>query len=96
MRKVAQSLTRKNAKLARELVIAGKDGKKIVAAYLRNTPKPKRNVSELTGLLLKGDIPLDVLKKSPNKMVSDAAFLASAISAAKIPVDSPEDNELKQ
>lgn len=94
MRKMAQTLTRKNVKLAREVVTAGKDGRKIANAYVRNVPKAKRSVEELTGLLLRGDVPLDVLQKSSNKLISDAAYFASSINAAKVPVDSLDSQDI--
>ena len=77
---LAQSLTRKNVKLAEELIAAGPDGKKIAEAYIRSTPKSQRSTEELTALLLNQKASLAGIRNSDNKLISDAAYFASSVS----------------
>lgn len=80
-RNLAQRLTRKNAEFASQIVRSGKDGKKIVDAYIRNTPKEQRDVGELTQLLINQKADVSKIEKSPVKLASDAAFFASFINS---------------
>lgn len=91
----AQRLTRQNVRLASQLIRAGSNGKAIAAAYVRNVPKSEQSVEELTGLLLKGNASLAPLIRSDSKLVSDAAYFASVISSAEVPVEDLGDNELQ-
>ena len=81
-KKLAQGLTVKNARLANELIKAGADGNKIINAYFKAVPKSQRTTKDLTALLIEGNANAIPLKKSSNKIVSDAAYFASVISAA--------------
>jgi hypothetical protein len=74
---LAQRLTRKNAEFASQVVRAGKDGKKIAEAYIKNTPKSQRSTAELTQLLVNTKAALGGIKNSPNKIFSDSAFFAA-------------------
>lgn len=76
-RNLAQRLTRKNAEFASQVVRAGKDGKKIAAAYVKNTPKSQRSSEELTQILVNTKADLSGIKSSPNKIFSDSAFFAA-------------------
>jgi hypothetical protein len=82
-RTLAQKLTRNNAIGADLIVRAGKDGKKVVAAYMKTTKPAERSISELTELLLRPEISLkSLIAKPPNiananqKLIADAAFFA--------------------
>lgn len=62
-RKLAERMTEKNAQFVDQVIRAGSDGRKIVEAYLDNTPKGQINSQELAELLLRPDISLDNLPK---------------------------------
>ena len=81
-KKTAQRLTLDNTKYAEALTRSGKDGLAITKAYFKHTPKGKRNVSDLTQLLLGADLKkLKVLgrTKEEKKMVADAKYFAEQI-----------------
>lgn len=91
-RKLAQRMTVKGAEFADQVIRAGKDAKKITAAYLKNTPKAQRSAAELSELLTKGDIDLTLLPDSeltiPAKQLAtqrrnDLARAATAGAAAQ-------------
>jgi hypothetical protein len=73
-RKLAQRMTAKNAQFADQVIRAGKDAEKITAAYLKNTPKAARSAEDLSQLLLRPDIDLSALTKTP--LMQKAASLA--------------------
>ena len=75
---LSQKLTSKKANFISDITKSGVDGRGITAAYLRNTTKENRNVSDLTQLLLDPKIDLDSIEKivMPSKIVSDALFFA--------------------
>ena len=73
-RKLAQRMTVKNAEFADKVIRAGKDAKKITAAYMRNTPKAERSASELSELLTRKDIDLKLLKG--DSFIKEAVILA--------------------
>lgn len=60
-KQVAQRLTRGNAEFADAVIRAGKDAKKIVAAYNKHTPKKQRSPEELSELLIRNDVDLNRL-----------------------------------
>lgn len=72
-RRLAQRMTRKSAEFLDDVVRSGKDGKRIVEAYLKHTPKAQRDPSELAELLTRGDI---ILPDAGDELVSRAALLA--------------------
>ena len=72
--KLALKLTKNKAKFLDEITRAGKNGKKITAAYIKNTPKSQQNVAELTELLIKSDASLKNIV-SKNKTVADAVWI---------------------
>jgi gas vesicle protein len=78
---LAQRLTRKNAEFASAVVRAGKDGQSIARAYVKNTPRSKQDVGELTQLLVNQKADLSKIAKTPNKLMSDAAFFASFVNS---------------
>lgn len=93
-KKAASTLTNQNASLAQAITKSGGNGRQIVAAYIKNVPKNKRNAEELVGLLLQNKAPVDELMKSSNKLIANAAYFASVLgSAAVVPVDQ-SDNEV--
>lgn len=94
-RKIAQTLTRKNAELARRLIVAGSNAEDIAKSYIRSVPKSKRSVEELTGLFLENNAAVEAARKSSNKLIADAAYFASIINAAK-PIDGLDDNGLSE
>lgn len=67
-KQVAQRLTRGNAEFADSVIRAGKDAKKIVAAYNKHTPKKQRSPDELAELLMRPDIDLNQLYGIPSAM----------------------------
>ncbi|HAM74992.1 MAG TPA: hypothetical protein DCQ09_04955 [Alcanivorax sp.] len=80
-RQQAERVTRQNAGLADALTRAGKDGKAIAAAYLRNVPKKDRSIDELTGLLLREGTNWQSAGRVGDKLAKDASFAANIISA---------------
>lgn len=80
-KKTAQRLTFGKAKFADQLVRAGGNGRAIAQAYLRNTPKAQRSISELTELLLDPRVTPDSISKISlkTKLIDDAKFFASEI-----------------
>ncbi len=72
--KLALKMTKNNAKYLGDLVRAGKNGKEVVGAYMKNTPKNKRNVAELTELLMRDDVNIKNIKPVSN-VVKDALWL---------------------
>lgn len=75
--KLALKLTKGNAKYLDDIVRAGKDGKKIVTSYMKNTPKSDRNVRDLTELLMQSNVNIKNIGKS-NQLVSDATYLVDS------------------
>jgi len=71
-RRLAQRMTLKSAQFLDDVVRSGKDGKRIVNAYLKHTPKAQRDPAELAELLTRGDIVLP----DGDEFVSRAALLA--------------------
>lgn len=77
---LAQRLTVRNAEFANDVIRAGKDGRKIVQAYLDNTPAKSRSSQELSELLMRNDIDLDLLQQT--ELVTQAAQIAQQNRAA--------------
>jgi spore germination protein YaaH len=75
---LAQKLTLDKAKFVDEITRAGKNGRDIAQAYLRNTTKENRSVADLTQLLLDPNVDISMLEKisMPSKIVADATFFA--------------------
>lgn len=92
---IAQKLTRDNALLAKRLVSAGSNGEKIARAYMASKPSAKRSTEELTALLIEGKVPTEKLRESSNKLIADAAYLAS-VWRSVVPADAAQDDELEQ
>lgn len=74
-RKLAQRMTSKNAEFADEVIRSGKDGRKIVEAYLENTPKNQISSSELSELLMRPDIELKGIQEG--SLIDEAVKLSS-------------------
>lgn len=81
----AQKITLNNAKFSDDLVRAGGNAKEITRAYLRNTPKADRSVSDLTDLLTQTDLDAKDIKnlaksRGPTgKFIADSVFFANEI-----------------
>ena len=75
----AQRITKGNARYASQLAKAGKDGKKIVKAYIDNTPKSERSPEVLSELLAMPDVALDLIGNDP--VVQRAVTLAQEVRA---------------
>ena len=77
----AQKLTSGKARFADELVRAGGDGRAITKAYLKNTPASKRNVLDLTDLLLDPRVTPESINKLSMKIkiVEDAKLFVNEI-----------------
>ena len=93
---LAQRLTRSNAEFADQIVRAGRDGKAIAFAYLRNTPKNKRSVAELTELLMRPGVNIDTIKPIKNPLINDAAFYIDISRAASSADAANIENEINQ
>lgn len=83
-RQLAQRLTRNNAAFADQVIRAGRNGKDIALAYIRNTPKAQRSAQELSELLMRPGVDVSVVGPISNPLIRDAAFIAelSKLSAA--------------
>ena len=69
-RSLAEKLTLNNARFADQVIRAGKNARKITAAYLDNTAPKARSAEELSQLLIRQDIDLNKLPK--NKFNNEA------------------------
>jgi len=82
-RGLAQKMTRNNSEMANALVRAGKDGKKLINAYMTATSKADRSIDDLTEILLRGSIPPQVkLSGKPTdeqKLIADSIYFATLI-----------------
>lgn len=74
-RKLAQRMTVKNAEFANQVIRAGKDARKITAAYIKNTPKSQRTSAELSELLQRNDINFNNIQTTD--LAQQAAQLAT-------------------
>ena len=80
-----ERLTLGKVKFADDLTRAGKNSKAVTRAYLKNTPISKRNVDDLTTLLLHNDLDLSTIRSLPTsssataKLVADAKYFAEEI-----------------
>jgi len=77
-RKFAQNATSKAAKQMETLIRGGAKGREIVKNYLQNVKKGKRNVQDLSDMLLATGSELDDLLKSSNKFAKEAAEITRA------------------
>ena len=77
-KKTASRITQGNTRFADELVRAGGNGREVIKAYIKNTPKAERNVGDLTALLLDPNVKPESLAKMPfgDKLVKDAIYMA--------------------
>jgi hypothetical protein len=84
-KKTAQRITLNNTKFADDLVRSGKNAKEITKSYIKNTPISKRNVSDLTDLLLDANLNPSAIKGMPSsksaagKMIDDSIHFANEI-----------------
>jgi hypothetical protein len=74
-KRLAERLTKGNAKFANQVIRAGKDARKITQAYFQNTSPKLRNAEELSELLIRNDIDLSKLPDRP--ITKEAARIAS-------------------
>tara|TARA_R110000772_G_scaffold145490_2_gene255430 strand:- start:2231 stop:3898 length:1668 start_codon:yes stop_codon:yes gene_type:complete len=80
-----EKLTLNKLKFADDLIKSGKNAKAVVRTYLKHTPITKRNVDDLTALLLNNDLNLSDIKSLPKsaegtaKLIADAKFFAEEI-----------------
>ncbi len=75
-KEIAKKITKNRAAFLRATTAAGKDAKKITQAYLKSVPKNKRNISDLSDLLLDPDVDLGALENIANETVKDAVKAA--------------------
>lgn len=92
-RKLAQNLTLGNANFASALTRAGKNGFNIAKAYTQNVPKSQQSVQDLAALLINQNARIEPLRNHSNKLLADAALLASVIKNAPEPEASPAPSE---
>ncbi len=78
-RKIAQNLTLGNANFASALTRAGKNGFNIAKAYSTNVPKSQQSVQDLAALLLSQNARIEPLRGHSNKLLADAALIASVV-----------------
>jgi len=71
-RQIAKGLTTNKAKFVDTIVRAGKDGKRVVKAYMEAVPKNKRNIDDLSDLLADPIINIDELEGLSSKIANDA------------------------
>lgn len=86
-RQIAKKLTANKAKFVESMTRAGKDAKRVAAAYLQIVPKAKRNVNDLADLLMDTDLNIAELENVANQTVKDAIDIArgrKAIDAAML------------
>lgn len=75
---LAQRLTLNNARMAQNIIKAGKKALPITNIYIKNTPKAQQNPSELAELLLANKVPVSNINlKSAPPLLSSAALIAS-------------------
>ena len=85
-KKTAQRITKGNTEFADALARSGKDAKKIAEAYLENTPRSERRVSDLTDLFLQEGVTpesikaLRASKTNAYRVVQDSLFWAGEVS----------------
>jgi len=85
-RNAAGGRTLVNAETLSEVARAGKNGRRIVAAYLSNTPKSERSAEVLARLLLEQRVPkaqLEALRASQTVLASNASIFATAMMTAQ-------------
>jgi hypothetical protein len=75
-KEIAKKITSGRAQFLKTMAGAGNDAQKITNAYLRAVPKNKRNLSDLSDLLLDPDIDLSALEDIANETVKDAVKAA--------------------
>jgi len=74
-KQMAKRITEKGAKFADDIIRSGRNGRDIVAAYRRNTPKQTQNAPELSQLLM--DPKVDISDLIGDNMAIEAAKIAS-------------------
>ena len=75
---LAQRMTLNNAKMAQNIIRAGKNGNLISNIYIKATPAAERTASELAELFIKNEVPLQSISLSAVKpLISDAAIIAA-------------------
>ena len=77
-RKMAQVTTLNAAKRMESLIRGGGNGRQITRAYLQSVPKAKRNMSDLSDLLLSSGADVDDLLSHSNRLVKEAAEVTRA------------------
>lgn len=89
---LSERMTLNNAKMAQDIIKAGKNSAAILSAYVRNTPKAQQSAAEVAQLLLRNKVPVSNinLNKAP-ELLSSGAILAAI---AKIN-DSKEESDQK-
>lgn len=86
----AKRLANKNQSFLSDLTRAGKDGGRIVDAYLKNVPKRDQSKAELSSLLLDPTVDMSTVKdiaakyKSQKRFVDDAIFIADRLKNAQL------------
>ena len=75
---LAQRMTANNARMAQNIIRAGKNANLITNIYFRNTPAKQRSAAELAELFIKNKVPLDKVNlRKARPLMSDAAIIAS-------------------
>ncbi|MEE8207871.1 MAG: hypothetical protein V3T88_02805 [Nitrosomonadaceae bacterium] len=77
-RKFAQNATEKAARQMEVLIRGGAKGGEIAKTYLQNVKKGKRNIEDLSDMLLASGTELDEILKSSNKFVKESAEITRA------------------
>lgn len=75
---LAQRMTLNNAKMAQNIVKAGKNWNAIANIYAKNTPKAQQSARELAELFIVNKVPINNISlKSAQPLISDAAIIAA-------------------
>ena len=98
---LAERMARGNAKFLDDVIRSGRDGNRIVAAYVRNTRRAQRNPQELAQLLMQTDVDLSALRGTDDLVVEAASLarqtrnaLQAATGAAGAGLQNPELEQL--
>ena len=75
-KEIAKKMTRNRANFLKTMSGAGVNAEKITKAYLQAVPKAKRNIADLSDLLIDPDINLSELQNIANETVKDAVNAA--------------------
>lgn len=86
----ARRLANRNQSFLSDLTRAGKDGGRIIEAYIKNVPKKDQSKAELSSLLLDPTVDMSTVRdiaakyKSQKRVIDDAIFIADRLKNAQL------------